>query len=168
MSLVNVPACSRASMTVQKVFYESLPETKVDIVSIHTVWSRMSCTGTSTKGTRCTCRKELLEHHLFRSTSENAADDICHNNFDPQLAIGGRGSYFATWAIKYHLYKILRGHDRVRPMFLAKVLVGMETYSDVFITFDSCQTFRNFLIRLRLNQQRSAPAGCNQVLNFNA
>lgn len=78
---------------------------------------------------RYTKSKEPLERHLFHGTTKKAAEDICHNNFDPRVAgvngtSFGRGSYFATKASISSVYSVLSSGDEVRHMFLSKVLVG--------------------------------------------
>ncbi|XP_054609514.1 protein mono-ADP-ribosyltransferase TIPARP-like [Dunckerocampus dactyliophorus] len=135
-SLVEVPACSTAFKTAQKVFYESLPETKVDIISIQMVqnvlhWDKYQRHKVYMQKKHGSS-KEPLERHLFHGTTRKAAEDICRNNFDPRVAGAngtsfGCGSYFATSAKLSHRYALTAGRDQSRHTFLAKVLVGEVT-----------------------------------------
>ena len=73
--------------------------------------------------------KGPLERHLFHGTTKDAAEDICHNNFDPRVAgvngaSYGFGTYFATAASFSNTYSAKGGPQEARHMFLAKVLVG--------------------------------------------
>lgn len=75
---------------------------------------------------------EPLERHLFHGTTQEAAEYICRNNFDPRLAgtngkLLGHGSYFATSASMSHKYAAETAPHRLRHTFLAKVLVGKVT-----------------------------------------
>ncbi|XP_071358051.1 protein mono-ADP-ribosyltransferase TIPARP-like [Trachinotus anak] len=131
-SLVNVPAGTQAYRKVQSFFYESLPETKVDIVSIQQVqnllhWDKYQRHKAHMQ--KLHKSKEPLERHLFHGTTKDASEDICHNNFDPRLAgINGAsygfGTYFATTASFSNTFSAKVGLDQLRHMFLAKVLVG--------------------------------------------
>nr|XP_057934299.1 protein mono-ADP-ribosyltransferase TIPARP-like [Doryrhamphus excisus] len=135
-SLVEVPACSWAFKTTQKVFHESLPETKVDIISIHMVqnvlhWDKYQRHKVYMQKKHGSS-KEPLERHLFHGTTGRAAEDICRNNFDPRVAGAngtsfGCGSYFAMSAKLSHRYALTSPRDRCRHTFLAKVLVGEVT-----------------------------------------
>ncbi|XP_061894940.1 protein mono-ADP-ribosyltransferase TIPARP-like isoform X2 [Entelurus aequoreus] len=168
MNLVNVPACSRAFKTVQKVFNEGLHERMVDIVSIYMVqnalhWDKYQRKKVSMQKKHGSYQ-EPLERLLFHGTKQKAVNDICQNNFDPCKAIDGDGTYFAASAETSHLYTTSGEPDGVRHMFLAKVLVGkkisdpyswqsrydacinMTEWPDVFIVSDSCQIYPYFLI----------------------
>ncbi|XP_070784884.1 protein mono-ADP-ribosyltransferase TIPARP-like [Enoplosus armatus] len=132
-SLVDVPAGTQAYQGVQSLFYESLPETKVDIVGIQQVqnllhWDKYQ-RHKAFMQKQHTKSEEPLERHLFHGTTKEASEEICHNNFDPRLAgvngtSCGFGSYFATTASFSTTYSVRAGPDEVRHMFLAKVLVG--------------------------------------------
>nr|XP_046235741.1 protein mono-ADP-ribosyltransferase TIPARP-like [Scatophagus argus]XP_046235742.1 protein mono-ADP-ribosyltransferase TIPARP-like [Scatophagus argus]XP_046235743.1 protein mono-ADP-ribosyltransferase TIPARP-like [Scatophagus argus] len=141
-SLVDVPAETRAYKTVRSFFYNSLPETEVDIISIQQVqnllhWDKYQRHKTHMQKQH-TESKEPLERHLFHGTNRKASEDICHNNFDPRMAgvngtTYGFGTYFATKASLSHAYSAKVKSDELRHMFLAKVLVGkvslgMNTY----------------------------------------
>ncbi|XP_041636996.1 protein mono-ADP-ribosyltransferase TIPARP-like [Cheilinus undulatus] len=131
-SLVDVPAGSRVYRTVQNLFYESLPESKVDVVKIqqiqnHLHWDKYQRHKAYMQ--KHHTKQEPLERHLFHGTTKNAAEEICHNNFDPRLAglngtSYGFGSYFATTASFSNTFSAKVGPNEVRHMFLAKVLVG--------------------------------------------
>ncbi|XP_022604820.1 TCDD-inducible poly [ADP-ribose] polymerase-like [Seriola dumerili] len=132
-SLVDVPAGTQAYRKVQSLFYESLPETKVDIISIQQVqnvlhWDKYQRHKAHMQKLHNTS-KGPLERHLFHGTTKDASEDICHNNFDPRLAgVNGTslgfGSYFATTASFSYNFSAKGGSDQLRHMFLAKVLVG--------------------------------------------
>lgn len=100
---------------------------------------------------------EPLERHLFHGTNKKAAEDICHNNFDPRMAglngtSFGRGSYFATKASISSVYAVLSAGDDLHHMFLCKVLVGqvcsgrssyrrpppLSTRSKQYLLYDTC------------------------------
>ncbi|XP_070848728.1 protein mono-ADP-ribosyltransferase TIPARP-like [Chaetodon trifascialis] len=129
-SLVDVPAGTQAFQRVKNLFYQSLPETEVDVISIQQVqnllhWDKYQRHKVYMQKQH-TESAEPLERHLFHGTTRKASEDICHNNFDPRLAgingaSCGLGSYFAISASISHSYSGSRG---VRHMFLAKVLVG--------------------------------------------
>lgn len=127
--------------------------------------------------------KEPLERHLFHGTTKEPSEDICHNNFDPRMAgvhgtSQGFGSYFATTASFSHKYTAREGPDRVRHMFLAKVLVGETCLGGynyhrpplnskmrqfylydscvdnmdkptMFVVFDSCHCYPYYLIKYK-------------------
>ncbi|XP_056223198.1 protein mono-ADP-ribosyltransferase TIPARP-like isoform X1 [Seriola aureovittata] len=132
-SLVDVPAGTQAYRKVQSLFYESLPETKVDIISIQQVqnvlhWDKYQRHKAHMQKLY-TMSKEPLERHLFHGTTKDASEDICHNNFDPRLAgVNGTslgfGTYFATTASFSNNFSAKGRSDQLRHMFLAKVLVG--------------------------------------------
>ncbi|XP_051249109.1 protein mono-ADP-ribosyltransferase TIPARP-like [Dicentrarchus labrax] len=132
-SLVDVPASTEAYKRVKNLFYESLPESEVDIISIQQVqnllhWDKYQRHKAHMQKQH-TKFKEPLERHLFHGTTEEASEDICHNNFDPRMAgvngtSYGFGSYFATTASFSKTYSSKAGPNEVRHMFLAKVLVG--------------------------------------------
>uniref|UniRef100_A0A671WRR5 Poly [ADP-ribose] polymerase n=1 Tax=Sparus aurata TaxID=8175 RepID=A0A671WRR5_SPAAU len=132
-SLVDVPAGTPAYRSVRDLFYETLPETMVDLISIQQVqnllhWDKYQRHKVYMQKQH-TKSKEPLERHLFHGTSKEASEDICHNNFDPRMAgvngtSHGFGSYFATSASFSNGYCATVHRDDVRQMFLAKVLVG--------------------------------------------
>ncbi|GAA6221073.1 TCDD-inducible poly [ADP-ribose] polymerase-like [Lates japonicus] len=132
-SLVDVPRGTQAYCRILNFFSETLPETKVDIISIQQVqnllhWDKFQ-RHKAYMLKQCTKFKEPLERHLFHGTTKKASEDICHNNFDPRMAgtngaAYGFGSYFATTASFSHTYSGTVGPVEVRHMFLAKVLVG--------------------------------------------
>ncbi|XP_045927688.1 protein mono-ADP-ribosyltransferase TIPARP-like [Micropterus dolomieu] len=132
-SLVDVPAGTQAYRAVQNHFHESLPETKVDIISIQQVqnllhWDKYQ-RHKAYMQKQHSKSKDPLERHLFHGTTKEASEEICHNNFDPRLAgvngaSCGYGSYFATTASFSNTYSAKTGPDLVRHTFLAKVLVG--------------------------------------------
>ena len=128
--------------------------------------------------------KGPLERHLFHGTTEQASEDICHNNFDPRLAgvngaSHGYGSYFAIKASTAYDYSAKVGHEDVRYMFLAKVLVGKTVRGkhfyrrpppinlrlrqhhlydscvdsvnnpNIYVVFDSCQCYPYYLIKCK-------------------
>ncbi|XP_040886090.1 protein mono-ADP-ribosyltransferase TIPARP-like [Toxotes jaculatrix] len=131
--LLDVPVGTLAYWRVQNLFYESLPETRVDIISIQQVqnllhWDKYQRYKAYMQKQH-TKSKEPLERHLFHGTTKDAAEDICHNNFDPRMAgvngaSYGFGSYFAITASISNTFSAKVGPDEVRHMFLAKVLVG--------------------------------------------
>ncbi|XP_062239290.1 protein mono-ADP-ribosyltransferase TIPARP-like isoform X2 [Platichthys flesus] len=131
-SLVDVPAGTQTHHKVCDFFYQSLLETKVEVVSIQQVqnllhWDKYQRHKTDMQ--RQHTSTEPLERHLFHGTTREAAEDICHNNFDPRVSgvngtTYGCGSYFATAATLSHGYSAKAGPGQVRHMFLAKVLVG--------------------------------------------
>ncbi|KAA8580257.1 hypothetical protein FQN60_005792, partial [Etheostoma spectabile] len=161
-SLVDLPAGTQAYQSIENLFYESVPETKVYMQKQHTN------------------SKEPLERHLFHGTTKEPSEDICHNNFDPRMAgvngtSQGFGSYFATTASFSHSYTAWEGPEKVRHMFLAKVLAGktclgrynyrrpplnhkmrqFHLYDScvdntvkptMFVVFDSCQCYPYYLI----------------------
>uniref|UniRef100_A0A665VBZ1 Poly [ADP-ribose] polymerase n=1 Tax=Echeneis naucrates TaxID=173247 RepID=A0A665VBZ1_ECHNA len=133
-SLIDVPAGTKTYWKVQSVFYESMSETRVDIVSIQQLqnllhwdkYQRSSCFKQHVKS------KEPLERHLFHGTSKEASEDICHNNFDPRLAgingvSFGFGTYFATTAAYSNTFSVRMSSAQLHHMFLAKVLVGKKS-----------------------------------------
>ncbi|XP_076010567.1 protein mono-ADP-ribosyltransferase TIPARP-like [Genypterus blacodes] len=135
-SLMEVPKGTQAYRSVQTIFHKSLSETKVDIVSIQLVqnflhWDNYQRYKVHMQ-TRHSAFKEPLEKHLFHGTTKEAAEDICHNNFDPRMSgvngvSFGHGSYFATSAIFSNIFSC---KDEIRHMFLAKVLVGKVTVGE--------------------------------------
>ncbi|XP_042367633.1 protein mono-ADP-ribosyltransferase TIPARP-like isoform X2 [Plectropomus leopardus] len=132
-SLVDVPAGTEAYRSVHNLFCESLPETRVDIISIQQVqnllhWDKYQRHKAYMQKQHAKLR-EPLERHLFHGTSKEASEDICHNNLDPRLAgvngtSHGFGTYFASTASFSHTFSSMAGPGKVRHMFLAKVLVG--------------------------------------------
>ncbi|XP_028426209.1 protein mono-ADP-ribosyltransferase TIPARP-like isoform X1 [Perca flavescens] len=132
-SLVDLPAGTQAYRSIENLFNESLPETKVDIISIEQIqnllhWDKYQRQKAYMQKQH-TNSKEPLERHLFHGTTKEPSEDICHNNFDPRMAgvhgtSQGFGSYFATTASFSHKYTAKEGPDKVCHMFLAKVLVG--------------------------------------------
>ncbi|XP_034528835.1 protein mono-ADP-ribosyltransferase TIPARP-like [Notolabrus celidotus] len=132
-SLVDVPADSEAHRRVRNLFYESLPESKVDIIGIQQVqnllhWDKYQRHKLYMQKHHDK-QKETLERHLFHGTNKEAAQGICVNNFDPRMAghngtSFGFGSYFATAASFSNSYAAMAGPNEVHHMFLAKVLVG--------------------------------------------
>ncbi|KAM6961584.1 protein mono-ADP-ribosyltransferase TIPARP-like [Tautogolabrus adspersus] len=132
-SLMDVPVGSQVYQTVQNLFYKSLPESKVDVIQIQQVqnllhWDKYQ-RHKAYMQKRHTKQKEPLERHLFHGTTKEAAEEICHNNFDPRVAgvngtSYGYGSYFATNASFSNTFSAKVGPNEVRHMFLAKVLVG--------------------------------------------
>ncbi|KAK2859089.1 hypothetical protein Q5P01_003709 [Channa striata] len=132
-SLVDVPAGTQAHKSVRNLFYESMPETRVDIISIQQVQNRLHWDKYQRHRAHMQKlhikTKEPLERHLFHGTTKDALEGICHNNFDPRLAglngtSFGFGSYFATTASYSSNYSAKVGPDEEHHMFLAKVLVG--------------------------------------------
>nr|XP_020505113.1 protein mono-ADP-ribosyltransferase TIPARP-like [Labrus bergylta] len=132
-SLVDVPMGSQVYQTVQNLFYESLPESKVDVIQIQQVqnqlhWDKYQRHKVYMQKHHAK-QKEPLERHLFHGTTGDAAEEICHDNFDPRVAgvngaSYGYGSYFATSASFSNTFSAKVGPSEVRHMFLAKVLVG--------------------------------------------
>uniref|UniRef100_A0A665VBY7 Poly [ADP-ribose] polymerase n=1 Tax=Echeneis naucrates TaxID=173247 RepID=A0A665VBY7_ECHNA len=128
-SLIDVPAGTKTYWKVQSVFYESMSETRVDIVSIQQLQNLLHWD----KYQRSSCfSKEPLERHLFHGTSKEASEDICHNNFDPRLAgingvSFGFGTYFATTAAYSNTFSVRMSSAQLHHMFLAKVLVGKKS-----------------------------------------
>ncbi|XP_019967647.2 protein mono-ADP-ribosyltransferase TIPARP-like [Paralichthys olivaceus] len=185
-NVVDVPAGTQAHSRVRNFFYQSLSETKVDVISIHQVqnllhWDKYQRHKSHMQKQHTS--KDPLERHLFHGTTREAAADICHNNFDPRVAgvngtSYGLGSYFAIAASLSNAYSSRVGHDEVRHMFLAKVLVGKasegrsnyrrppplcpttkhllyDTCVDnmdnptMFVVFDSCQCYPYYLIKYK-------------------
>ncbi|XP_034435003.1 protein mono-ADP-ribosyltransferase TIPARP-like [Hippoglossus hippoglossus] len=183
-NLVDVPAGTQAHHRVCNFFYQSLSKIKVDVISIQQVqnllhWDKYQRHKVHMQKQHTS--KEPLERHLFHGTTRDAAADICHNNFDPRVAgvngtAYGSGSYFATAASLSHTYSARAGHDQVRHMFLAKVLVGKASvgksnyrrppplsprtkhllydtcvdntdFPTMFVVFDSCQCYPYYLIK---------------------
>ncbi|KAJ6668476.1 hypothetical protein lerEdw1_011958 [Lerista edwardsae] len=126
--------------------------------------------------------KELqLEKHLFYGTWAEKNSTICRMNFDPCLPglfspIYGEGTYFHVDSAQAHSYT-LPDKDKLRYMFLAKILVGrsisgeehyrrtkkllpvQETYEScvdnkenpkIFVTFKRSQCYPYFLICYKL------------------
>ncbi|XP_068505771.1 protein mono-ADP-ribosyltransferase TIPARP-like isoform X2 [Syngnathus scovelli] len=134
--LLDVPPQTKTFQMIQKVFYQSLPETKVDIVIIQQVqntlhWDKYQRQKVHMEN-KLGDSQELLERHLFHGTTRGAAELICCLNFDPRLAgvhgkILGHASYFAASASMSHDYAVESAPDGLRHMFLAKVLVGKVT-----------------------------------------
>ncbi|KAM6895748.1 protein mono-ADP-ribosyltransferase TIPARP-like [Xenentodon cancila] len=132
-SLLDVPFGSQAFQSVQNLFHKSLPETKVDVISIQQVqnllhWDKYQRQKAHMQKQHRNSQ-EALERHLFHGTTKEAAEGICHNNFDPRVAgvngnSHGFGCYFATSAGTSNDYTDLLEQGKVRYMFLAKVLVG--------------------------------------------
>ncbi|KAM9846070.1 protein mono-ADP-ribosyltransferase TIPARP-like [Aulostomus maculatus] len=131
--LVEVPPGTRVHQRVQRFFYKSLSETKVDTVSITQVQNRLHWDKYQRHKAYMQKQRgassEPLERHLFHGTTRDAAEDICHNNFDPRVAgvngtSLGYGSYFATAASLSDNFSAKGEPGGVRHMFLAKVLVG--------------------------------------------
>ncbi|XP_072233465.1 protein mono-ADP-ribosyltransferase TIPARP-like [Leuresthes tenuis] len=132
-SLVDVPVGTQAYQSILKIFYDSLPETKVDIIGIQQLqnplhWDKYQRQKIHMQKQRPKSKKPL-ERHLFHGTTKDASESICHNNFDPRAAgVNGNslgyGSYFATTACMSDYYASLQGSLGVRHIFLAKVLVG--------------------------------------------
>ncbi|XP_051911761.1 protein mono-ADP-ribosyltransferase TIPARP-like [Hippocampus zosterae] len=133
--VVDVPIGTRAFLTVQKFFYKSLSESKVEIVAIQQVqnflhWDKYQRQKAYMQKKHAGSN-ELLERHLFHGTDQDAAGHICRNNFDPRVAgINGKrlgfGCYFATSASVAHDYTDEISYS-LRHTFLAKVLVGKVT-----------------------------------------
>ncbi|XP_034382730.1 protein mono-ADP-ribosyltransferase TIPARP-like [Cyclopterus lumpus] len=187
-SLVDLPAGTQAYQSVQSHFYQSLPETRVDIVGIQQVqnllhWDKYQRHKAYMQERHDESRGPL-ERHLFHGTTKEPSEDICHNNFDPRMAgvngtSNGFGSYFALSASFSKTYSAKSGSDKVRHMFLAKVLVGKvslgssgyyrppplnprtsrfllyDTCVDdidnptMFVVFDSCQCYPYYLIKYK-------------------
>lgn len=128
--------------------------------------------------------KEPLERHLFHGTTKKASASICRSNFDPRVAgvngvSFGYGTYFATEASMSNRFSATAVTQKVRHMFLAKVLVGKvsvgkadyrlppplygktmqykryDTCVDrikdptMFVVFDSCQCYPYYLIKYK-------------------
>uniref|UniRef100_A0A8C9Z140 Poly [ADP-ribose] polymerase n=1 Tax=Sander lucioperca TaxID=283035 RepID=A0A8C9Z140_SANLU len=185
--LVDLPAGTQAYRSIENLFNESLPETKVDIISIEQIqnllhWDKYQRQKAYMQKQH-TNSKEPLERHLFHGTTKEPSEDICHNNFDPRMAgvhgtSQGFGSYFATTASFSHKYTAREGPDRVRHMFLAKVLVGETCLGGynyhrpplnskmrqfylydscvdnmdkptMFVVFDSCHCYPYYLIKYK-------------------
>ncbi|XP_047431891.1 protein mono-ADP-ribosyltransferase TIPARP-like [Mugil cephalus] len=132
-SLVEVPAGTLAYQMVRDLFHESLPETRVDVLSVEQIQNQLHWDKYQRQKvymqTLHAQSKEPLERHLFHGTTKEASDVICHNNFDPRVAgtngsSYGLGSYFSTTSSLSHTYSTKAEPDDVRHMFLAKVLVG--------------------------------------------
>ncbi|XP_031715152.1 protein mono-ADP-ribosyltransferase TIPARP-like [Anarrhichthys ocellatus] len=160
-SLVDLPAGTQAYRSVQNFFYESLPETEVDVVGIQQVqnllhWDKYQRHKAYMQKQHATSQ-EPLERHLFHGTTKDPSEDICHNNFDPRMAgvngtSNGFGSYFAPAASFSKTFSAKSGPDEVRCMFLAKVLVGkvslgrshyrrpppLNSRTSQFLLYDTC------------------------------
>ncbi|XP_059182092.1 protein mono-ADP-ribosyltransferase TIPARP-like [Centropristis striata] len=130
-SLVELPAGSKAYRSVQSFFYESLPETRVDIVNIQQVHNRLHWDKYQRQKAHMIKEHhtaEPLERHVFHGTNQEAVEGICRNNFDPRMAgvngtSFGIGSYFTTDASYAHKFSP-KTPSEVCHIFLAKVLVG--------------------------------------------
>ncbi|XP_054480881.1 protein mono-ADP-ribosyltransferase TIPARP-like [Anoplopoma fimbria] len=160
-SLVDLPAGTQAYRSVQNFFYETLPETKVDIIGIQQVqnllhWDKYQRYKAYMQKQHAKSQ-EPLERHLFHGTMKGPSEDICHNNFDPRMAgvngtSNGFGSYFATAASFSNTFSAKLGPDEVCYMFLAKVLVGkvslgrydyrrpppLDSKTSKFLLYDTC------------------------------
>nr|XP_061809560.1 protein mono-ADP-ribosyltransferase TIPARP-like [Nerophis lumbriciformis] len=135
--LVDVPVGTEAFFKVQKFFYDSLPETKVDIVVIQQVQNFLHWDNYQRKKKSMVAKYADLdvcvERHLFHGTSMEAAESICRNNFDPRVTrTDGRSlgyvTYFSPSASVSHVFAVRTPPDGLRHMFLAKVLVGRVYY----------------------------------------
>ncbi|KAM9772332.1 protein mono-ADP-ribosyltransferase TIPARP-like isoform 1-T2 [Syngnathus typhle] len=138
--LLDVPRQTKTFQMIKKLFYQGLPETKVDIVIIQQVqnplhWDKYQRQKVHMEN-KLGDSQELPERHLFHGTSRDAAELICYLNFDPGLAgvhgkILGHASYFAVSAGMSHDYAVESAPDGLRHIFLAKVLVGKVTKGEV-------------------------------------
>ncbi|KAM9402631.1 protein mono-ADP-ribosyltransferase PARP11-like [Salvelinus alpinus] len=133
-SMVDVPASTQAFQKVHSLFHKTLSETRVEIASAR---SRMSSTGTSSKGRRSTYGSAVTPRKtgLWRV-----------NGF-----VYGYGSYSNTFAV-------VSLDAGVRHMFLAKVLVGKNLYDTcvdqlvnptIFVVFDRGQCYPYYLIKYK-------------------
>ncbi|KAK5848975.1 hypothetical protein PBY51_008653 [Eleginops maclovinus] len=135
-SLVELPAGTPAYRSIQNFFYETQPETEVDILSIQQVenllhWDKYQRQKAHMQKHQADST-EPLERHLFHGTRKEAAEEICHNNFDPRIAgqngaSNGHGSYFSISASYSNTYSAMGLPNGVCHMFIAKVLVGNVT-----------------------------------------
>ncbi|TKS90563.1 TCDD-inducible poly [ADP-ribose] polymerase [Collichthys lucidus] len=152
-TLVDVPPGTQAYSSVQKLFFETMDETEVHIVSILQIqnvlhWDKYQ-RHKAFMQKRHTESEGPLERHLFHGTTKDASKAICQNNFDPRLAgVNGTrcgfGSYFATTACYSDHFSDggWAEPDEVRRMFLAKVLVGKVSLGQT--TYRRPPPFKNY------------------------
>ncbi|XP_064199024.1 uncharacterized protein LOC135259072 [Anguilla rostrata] len=135
-SLVEVPPSAKAYQSIHCLFYSTMSETELEIVSIQQVqnvfqWDKYRRQKEHMKSCS-TIKRGSLEQHLFHGTTEDSTKEICLNNFDPRESgkngvVYGRGSYFARDASYSDTYARASGEENCQHMFLAKVLVGKMT-----------------------------------------
>ncbi|XP_023666692.1 protein mono-ADP-ribosyltransferase TIPARP-like [Paramormyrops kingsleyae] len=133
VNLVEVPFGTEAYHQVHRLFHRTMSETKMEIVSIEQVqnvfqWDKYRRQKQHMHDRRLD-QGGTLEMHLFHGTTEDAAKDICWNNFDPRVSgkngvVYGHGSYFARDASYSNDYARAPSPVGLQHMFLAKVLVG--------------------------------------------
>ncbi|KAL4625003.1 TCDD-inducible poly-like [Arapaima gigas] len=133
VSLVEVPFGVEVYQKVHNLFHSTMLETRVEIVSIQQIqnvfqWDKYQRQKQHMLN-RSPHLRRSLEQHLFHGTTEDAAKDICWNNFDPRVSgkngvVYGCGSYFARDASYSNNYTQAPTRSSCRHMFLAKVLVG--------------------------------------------
>ncbi|KAJ8381819.1 hypothetical protein SKAU_G00025970 [Synaphobranchus kaupii] len=135
-SLVEVPPSAKAYQSIHCLFYSTMSETKLEIVSIQQVqnmfqWDKYRRQKEHMQS-QSTAQNGSLERHLFHGTTEDSIKEICLNNFDPRVSgkngvVYGRGSYFARDASYSDTYAHTSDEENCQHMFLAKVLVGNMT-----------------------------------------
>ncbi|KPP64110.1 TCDD-inducible poly-like [Scleropages formosus] len=132
-SLVEVPFGTEVYQKVHGSFHSTMLETKVEIVSIQQVQNIFQWDKYRRQKEHMLNRhphlRDTLERYLFHGTTEDAAKDICWNNFDPRVSgkngvVYGHGSYFARDASYSDSYAQASTKSPYKHMFLAKVLVG--------------------------------------------
>ncbi|XP_053113314.1 protein mono-ADP-ribosyltransferase TIPARP-like isoform X2 [Hemicordylus capensis] len=167
------------------LFHDSFSENEALVLGIYRIWNEVVWQNYTRKESMFECisgvKKCELEKHLFYGTWAERKSSICRMNFDPCLSglftpIYGQGIYFHMCAQQAHKYT-LPDKDKLRYMFLAKVLVGnyisgeehyrhtkkflpaQETYEScvdntespkIFVTFNRNQCYPYFLICYKL------------------
>lgn len=135
-SVVDVPKGTEAYWSILTPFFETISESCVDIISVQLVQNLMQWDKYQRHKVfmmkKYPKSKATLEKHLFHGTNKGAIGAICQNNFDPRLsgeehgAAHGYGTYFAVSASLSDTFTSNSDSDKVRHVFLAKVLVGMS------------------------------------------
>ncbi|XP_036374374.1 protein mono-ADP-ribosyltransferase TIPARP-like [Megalops cyprinoides] len=131
-SLLEVPPSTEAYQKIHSLFHSTMSEIKMEIVSIQQVQNEFQWDKYRRQKEHMQSQSGdwsgPLERHLFHGTTEDAANEICMNNFDPRVSgkngvVYGRGSYFARDASYSNSYAPASAGG-CQHMFLAKVLVG--------------------------------------------
>uniref|UniRef100_W5NII2 TCDD-inducible poly [ADP-ribose] polymerase-like n=1 Tax=Lepisosteus oculatus TaxID=7918 RepID=W5NII2_LEPOC len=128
---VDVPPWEQAFYTIYELFYTTMSEMEVEIVSIQQIQNIFQWDKYRRQKEFMSAKHShgiTIERHLFHGTTEESVDIICKMNFDPRVAgkngiAYGRGSYFAKDASYSDKYAPATS-EGFQYMFLAKVLVG--------------------------------------------
>ncbi|XP_036374373.1 protein mono-ADP-ribosyltransferase TIPARP-like [Megalops cyprinoides] len=138
-SLLEVPPSAEAYQKIHSLFHSTMSEIKMEIVSIQQVQNKFQWDKYRRQKEHMQSHSGdwsgPLERHLFHGTTEDAANEICMNNFDPRVSgkngvAYGRGSYFARDASYSNRYAPA-GTGGYQHMFLAKVLVGKTCVGNI-------------------------------------